>query len=145
MTGYIQADILGKTRGLKFGMLAVENITNEMREQGVQMGDNLTAGLGTTIAWWGLYNDAFVKREPLDITFEQVSEWVDECWFDEQGQKTLSDILGCFFSSQVVTRMLEAGQESKKKASTSQPGTDGQSSSPSPSENSDSGPSSTTT
>jgi hypothetical protein len=145
MTGYIQANILGKTRGLKFGMLAAEKIISEMVTLNVQLGDSVSSSLATTVIYWGLYNNCFVKREVLDVTFEQVADWTDQAWFNKEDQPVISEILSCFFESQTIKSALGGGDESKKKDMTYQPVMDGMSSSPSPLENSASSPSNTTT
>jgi hypothetical protein len=79
MIGYIQAEILGKVRGLKFGTLAAENITLKLVELGMETG-NYSSAMIAEVIYWGLYNNSYVKREVMDFTFEQVCEWVDDNW-----------------------------------------------------------------
>jgi len=77
--GYIQADVLGRTRGLKFGALAAENIILEIAQLGVAASNgNYSGAMMASIIWWGLQNNAYVKRETLDLSFEEVVDWVDE-------------------------------------------------------------------
>jgi len=97
MTGYIQADILGKVRGLKFGMLAAENLTLRFVELGMETG-NYSSAMIAELIYWGLRNDCYVKRQPEDFTFEQVCDWLDTNWRENKD---------------LITRITEAYQESK--------------------------------
>jgi hypothetical protein len=74
----MQANILGRTRGLKFGSLAAENIISELAQLGIATGGHYSGAMLATIVWWGLYNNAWAKKEILDVDFEQVVDWVDE-------------------------------------------------------------------
>lgn len=77
MNGYIQADILGKQRGLKFGTLATEQIFLELAKLNADT-NFYNSAMIAVIIYWGLYNNSFVKREEMDFTFESVVDWVDE-------------------------------------------------------------------
>lgn len=77
MNGYIQAEILGKNRGLKFGTLATEQIFLELAKLNADT-NFYNSAMIAVIIYWGLYNNSFVKREEMDYTFESVVDWVDE-------------------------------------------------------------------
>jgi len=71
MSNYIQVEIGGKVRGLKFSQLAyVEYLT---LTQGVT--NNIFHSYALIYA--GLFANCLVKREEPDFTFEQVTEWCD--------------------------------------------------------------------
>jgi hypothetical protein len=107
MTGYLQADILGKARGLKFGTLAAENILVELSALGVATGGNYNSAMMATVIYWGLYNNAFVKKETLDVTFEQICDWVDDHWYDAAQQKIMTEIVQTYETSKHSVMVLE--------------------------------------
>jgi hypothetical protein len=129
MNGYTQQTILGQLRGLKFGTLAAEQITMDLVELGVATKSNYSSGMIASIIYWGLYNNAFVKRVELDVTFEQVSDWLDENWTNKEIEPVLTDIVKCYEDSKQAQIMLErlkdGAEDLKKKSLTSAPVPDG--------------------
>lgn len=69
---YLQLEIGGQRRGLKFNQMAYV-----LFYQHVDLAEYL-ATMYYAIVYAGLKANAYVKREELDVTFEQVCEWVDE-------------------------------------------------------------------
>lgn len=125
---YIQQDILGKTRGLKFGSLAAENILPELAQLGVITGGNYTSAMLTVVIYWGLYNNAFVKRQELDVSFEEVSDWVDENWSNEESYPAIEAIVKAWEASTSTKKLLDVvkdGEVKKKTALTSTVEADG--------------------
>lgn len=120
MTGYIQANILGKVRGLKYGNLAAENILVKISALGAATGGHYNSSMVAVIIYWGLYNNAFVKDDlPMDVNLEQVSDWVDDNWHDEEAQKTMASIVETYENSKhsklVLERLEKKLEELKKK------------------------------
>lgn len=72
MSNYIQIDIGGKLRGLKFNQLSLEVYTKNVNYEQ----PNASAIYATFYA--GLIGNCYVKKEEPDFTFEQVTDWVDE-------------------------------------------------------------------
>lgn len=68
---YIQLQIGGKQRGLKFNQMAIITMTKYMDF------DNLAATYGYALVYAGLIANCYVKREEADFTFEQVCDWVE--------------------------------------------------------------------
>jgi len=68
---YIQIDLGGKLRGLKFNQLAIEVI-------GTHNDTTTNTGFLYAMVYGGLRGNSYVKREEPDYTFEQVCDWVDE-------------------------------------------------------------------
>jgi hypothetical protein len=131
MIGYTQATILGKVRGLKFGSLAAENITMELVALGAATGGNYSTSMITVIIYWGLYNNAWSKKEDIDFTFEQVSDWVDENAGNDELVEVFGEIAKCYEAStstkQTIERLEQKLDEIKKKTVlTSEAGQDGQ-------------------
>ena len=119
MIGYTQATILGKVRGLKFGSLAAENITMELVALGAATGGNYSTAMMSVIIYWGLYNNAWGKREEIDFTFEQVCDWVDDNAGNDALVEVFADIAKCYESStstqQTIERLEQKLDEIKKK------------------------------
>jgi hypothetical protein len=112
--GYIQVNILGKMRGVKFGMIAVQQITLEAQKLGKVLGVSLDFAMVPVIVYWGLYNNCYVKREEPDFTFEDVSDFVDENLSDT---KIFEDIVTCFYQSKLIAGQ-PVGDHSEKKNTT---------------------------
>ena len=112
MNGYIQADILGRTRGLKFGMLAVQQIGMEMQKLGKVFGDNsIDLAAVPVIFYWGLFNNCYIKKEDPDFTFEDVVDWVDS---NIGNPDLFTPILQAFYDSKFLQPTTTASQEEKK-------------------------------
>ena len=72
MNNYIQIEIGGKLRGLKFNQLALE-VYNENIDYERPMASAVYATF-----YAGLLGNCYVKKVEPDFTFEQVTDWVDE-------------------------------------------------------------------
>lgn len=68
---YCKINIAGKERGLKFNQLAI------MIMQEYISADHLAATASYALIYAGLRANAYVKREEVDFTFEDVCEWVE--------------------------------------------------------------------
>ena len=138
MTGYIQADILGKPRGLKFGTLAAEQITMDLVSLGVAIQGNYSSAMISSIIYWGLFNNTFVKRQELDVTFEDVCNWMDDHWNDKEIVPLITDIVKCYEESRqsklVLKNLSDSVEDIKKKNLTLPQEKDGSESSALPSE-----------
>ena len=112
MNGYIQADILGRTRGIKFGMLAVQQIGMEMQKLGKVFGDNsIDLAAVPVIIYWGLFNNCYIKKEDPDFTFEDVVDFVDS---NISTPELFTPILQAFYDSKFLQPTTQATQEEKK-------------------------------
>jgi len=106
-SGYIQANILGRQRGLKFGSLAAENIMSELVALGISTGGSYNNAMLTVILYWGLFNNAFAKRETLDVDMDQIEDWVDENVQDPETGKVLEQIVRTYEESRASKLVLE--------------------------------------
>ena len=127
MDGYTTIPILGKTRGIKFGALAAEQIMIELSKLGTATNGYYSNSMIAVVIYWGLFNNAYVKRDELDITFEQVVDWVDEHLNDEASAKAFTDVVLVFESSKSTKLLAERVSEivEKKTRLTSEEGKDG--------------------
>jgi len=121
--GYIQADVLGRKRGLKFGMPACRHIMLEAHNLNAKIGETVDVVLIPVVIYWGLWNNCYVKREEPDFTFEEVCDWVDD---NLQNTEVFTDIFKCFYESKVVNMAFEnLAKEDEKKSSTLRQSEDG--------------------
>lgn len=111
MNGYIQADILGKQRGLKFGTLATEQIFLELAKLNADT-NFYNSAMIAVIIYWGLYNNSFVKREEMDFTFESVVDWADE---NTDQVETITNIVRTWEDAKSTQIMKEKVSEELKK------------------------------
>lgn len=115
---YIQVNIGGKDRGLKFNQLALEEYTKNV-------------GLSTATAIYatfyaGLMGNCYVKQEDPDFTFEQVCDWVDKMLEDKRKDE-IEKVCALWAETNVYREWLKEFQDrlraltgekkSKKKAS----------------------------
>lgn len=113
----MQADILGRKRGIKFGTIALRQITLYSEKNGKTLGESLDLALIPIIVYWGLFNNCYIKQEDPDFTFEDVVNFVD----DNIGTPEIfTDIVKCLYSSKLVTGNIpESDEKEQKKSSTS--------------------------
>ena len=117
MNGYMQAEILGRKRGLKFGTIAIRQITLYSEKNGKALGETLDLALIPVIVYWGLFNNCYIKQEDPDFTFEDVVEFVDD---NISTPEIFTDIVKCLYSSKLVSGNVTATDEKEqKKSSTS--------------------------
>jgi hypothetical protein len=74
---YIQIEIGGKQRGLKFNQLSLETYTKNV-------GNEVSTAIYATF-YAGLIGNCYAKQEEPDFTFEDVTDWVDKLY--EEGRK----------------------------------------------------------
>jgi hypothetical protein len=143
MNGYIVAEIGGKKRGIKFGMYAVTMISRRIGKF-LQEGAEVTSQVAVEILYAGLVNNCVVKEVEQDFTYENVTDWVEELWYDENGQRVIVDVINEFRQSRPI-------KEGQKAAASLDPDTkkklmemSGKQLNPSPSEKSESSQESST-
>jgi hypothetical protein len=107
---YIQIEIGGKLRGLKFNQLAIEIIS--------QYNDSQTqSGFLYSMVYGGLRGNSYVKREEPDYSFEDVCDWIDNM---ENKEQAVIEVTNAMTESQIWKEVVKKGQETseeeKKKA-----------------------------
>jgi hypothetical protein len=112
----MQADILGRKRGLKFGTIAIRQITLYSEKNGKALGETLDLALIPVIVYWGLFNNCYIKQEDPDFTFEDVVEFVDD---NISKPEIFTDIVKCLYSSKLVAGATSIDDKAEKKSSTS--------------------------
>jgi len=104
---YTQIEILGKTRGVKFNMYAIEVL-------GKHLNGDSAAAFSYAAVYAGLCGNCYVKREEPDFSFEQVCDAVDEL-----GTDALDAVGKALNESKAWQAAVEKGkelEEDKKKA-----------------------------
>ena len=106
---YINVEIGGKNRGLKFNQLAIIILSQKADT------DNYAATANYAMVYAGLKANCYVKEVEADFTYEDVCDWVDAL-----PQETLTAIDNCLAETQVYKDLVERakGDEvvSKKKS-----------------------------
>lgn len=145
MNGYVNIDLNGRQRGLKFNMYAFELLSKRAGSQ-FREGDTFTSQLTSEIVYSGMMANCWVKEVDPDFSFEEVTDWVENLWYSDEGQELLIKIFEAFQASKPVQRGKEIveklDEETKKKLMEIVTGTP---SKPLPSESLDSSPVSTIT
>ncbi len=68
---YVQIEVGGKLRGLKFNQLALITLSKYTDE------NNYEATAAYALFYAGLYANCYVKREEPDFDFEKACEWLE--------------------------------------------------------------------
>jgi hypothetical protein len=114
----MQADIFGRKRGLKFGTIAIRQITLYSEKNGKALGETLDLALIPIIVYWGLFNNCYIKQEDPDFTFEDVVEFVDD---NISKPEIFTDIVKCLYSSKLVSAAVTASDDKAEKKSSTSP------------------------
>jgi hypothetical protein len=77
MTGYIQLELGGKKRGIKFGNYALIEYSKLNNKGVVEFDEQNPIKLCADLIYCGLKNNYFIKREVEDFTYDDVIAWVD--------------------------------------------------------------------
>ena len=78
MTGYIQLELGGKKRGVKFGNYALIEYSKLNNTGVVEFNEQNPIKLCADLVYCGLKNNSFIKKEIEDFTYEDVVSWVDD-------------------------------------------------------------------
>jgi len=100
---YIQIEIGGKPRGLKFNQYAVITMAKYADLE------NYEATAGYAMVYGGLKANLFVKRQEADFTFEDVCDWVDAL-----PQEDLLKVYEVFAETQAYKNLIEKGKEKEE-------------------------------
>jgi hypothetical protein len=98
---YITINLGGKSRGLKFNQMAIELIGQYNDAQ-------TTTGFLYAMIYGGLKGNAYVKREELELTFEEVCDLIDEMPNKEVMAQNISKVLA---DTQIWKDLVKKGEE----------------------------------
>ena len=112
--GYCEITVGGKKVGLKFNMYAIE-LFSEIK------GRSTTIKNLTTIVYAGMLGNCYAKQTEPELSFEDISDWVDEQMINQDETGELATVSECFQASNVLKATIEkasngaADEETKKK------------------------------
>jgi hypothetical protein len=98
---YIQINLGGKSRGLKFNQLAIEVISTYNDAQ-------TSSGFLYAMIYGGMKGNSYVKREEADYTFEEVCDWVDVM---EDKENVITKVTACLTETQIWKELVKKGQD----------------------------------
>lgn len=98
---YLQIEIGGKQRGLKFNQLAIE-IMSQYNDTGTN------TGFMYAMIYGGLRGNSYVKREEPDYTFENVCDWVDEL---KDKENVIVEVTNKLQETQIWKDLVDKGKE----------------------------------
>lgn len=98
---YLQIEIGGKQRGLKFNQLAIE-IMSQYNDTGTN------TGFMYAMIYGGLRGNSYVKREEPDYTFEQVCDWVDVL---TNKTEVITEVTRVMSETQIWKDLVDKGKE----------------------------------
>lgn len=100
---YLQLEIGGKKRGLKFNQMALMTMSQHLDY------DNLAATYGYALVYAGLKANCYIKREEPDFDFEQCCDWVEQLSYDD-----IMKVKECFESTQSFKALTQATAEAQE-------------------------------
>jgi hypothetical protein len=141
--GYIAVNLGGRQRGIKFGMYAI-TLFNKLSENKLIAGEMLSLKQAVDLIYSGMVNNCVVKQEHPGFSYEEVTDWVEELFFDAEGQQSIVEIINTFSESRAVKigKKVAEGMDEDTKKKLMQ--TTGMTLNPLPSENSELSPANTT-
>jgi hypothetical protein len=77
-TGYIQLELGGKKRGIKFGNYALMEYSKINSTGVVEFNEENPIKLCSDLIYCGLKNNSYIKKEIMDFTMDDVLIWVDD-------------------------------------------------------------------
>jgi len=106
----------GKERGIKFNELAIRKYSEVVMQDvanGLSNENDIAANGIYAMFWGGLIGSAYVKRETVDFTFENVCDWVEVL-----PSEVIKQVSDAFVEStqfkQLITRLKEVNGVKKK-------------------------------
>lgn len=112
MTGYIQLELGGKKRGIKFGNYALMEYSKLNGTDVAEFNESNPIKLCADLVYCGLKNNCFIKKEIEDFTQDDVLAWVDDMPMSQ-----ITDIIQVFEESVRLSQGIQDTQEAITKSS----------------------------
>ena len=114
---YIQITIGNRKVGLKFGMASFRYISDKFVD-GISFngGDLNEIGVAHLI-YSGYYNNCLVKQTPMDMTFEDVVDFVEGNLNNVEFMKELTEVIKLWGENKFIRQAQNDTEEPKKKSS----------------------------
>jgi hypothetical protein len=104
--GYIQLELGGKKRGVKIGNYALMEYSKITGTGVLEFDNENPIKLCTDLIYCGLKNNAYIKKELLDFTMDDVLEWVDDMPIEQ-----INDVINLFHESIKISEGVNEIQE----------------------------------
>jgi len=104
--GYIQLELGGKKRGIKFGNYALMEYSKINGTGVVEFNEENPIKLCSDLIYCGLKNNSYIKKEIMDYTMDDVLVWVDDMPMSQ-----VTDVIDLFQESVKVSQGIEDIQE----------------------------------
>lgn len=131
MTGYIEIELGGQMRQLKFGLHAVLSLQKsgfnekfaalqeqEKNSNPDEIDPTVILPVLDLLIHAGIACQDYIKNRPLSCTIDQVREWVNE----DLDVEMIQPIFECFRDSKAVGKAIEAAEKAQQKLSDAQKG-----------------------
>jgi hypothetical protein len=106
IAGYIQLELGGKKRGIKLGNYALMEYSKITGSGVVEFNNENPIKLCTDLIYCGLKNNAYIKRETMDFTMDDVLVWVDDMPIEQ-----INDVINLFHESIKISESVKEMQE----------------------------------
>ena len=106
----MELTVNGKTLGVKFNNYAIEQLAN------VKGTNRSLYANATAMVWVGYLGWCYVRQIDEELTFEEVSDFVDQANADEQLAPKLVEIIGEYKKSQAYLKLMKKQTEDAKAA-----------------------------
>lgn len=112
MTGYIQLELGGKKRGVKFGNYALMEYSKLNGTGVAEFNETNPIKLCADLVYCGLKNNCFIKKEIEDFNQDDVLAWVDDMPMSQ-----ISEIIQVFEASVKISQGIADTQAAIDKSS----------------------------
>ena len=110
---YVQIEIGGQKRGLKFNNYAIEQML-------LKQGSGSDAESTYAMVYGGLRGNSYEKEQEVTDAWENVIDWVDELMVTDTGAEEIGKVLKAMTESQLYKKYVTNNPKLKKKSA---PGT----------------------
>ena len=104
--GYIQLELGGKKRGIKFGNYALMEYSKINGTGVVEFNEENPIKLCSDLIYCGLKNNSYIKKEIMDFTMDDVLIWVDDMPMSQ-----VTDVINLFEKSVKISQGIVDIQE----------------------------------
>ena len=114
---YIAITIGNRKVGLKFGMASFRYISDKFVD-GISFNGGELNEIGVShLIYSGYYNNCLVKDTPIDMTFEDVVDFVESNLNNDEFMKELTEVIKVWSESDFIKQTQNKDDEPKKKTS----------------------------
>lgn len=106
---YVQIEIGGQLRGLKFNNYAIEQML-------LKQGSGSEAESTYAMVYGGLRGNSYAKEEEVTYTWENVIDWVDELIVADKGEEQIGKVLKAMTESQLYKKYVTNNPKKEKKS-----------------------------